>query len=76
MALVGKLFKALKRTRDTISDAFDSVRKQKVSIESLDELEEILILADIGFKNVENILDVVKKNKEDNFIKSVENYLI
>ena len=76
MALVGKLFKALKRTRDTISDAFDSVRKQKVSIESLDELEEILILADIGFKNVENILDVVKKNKEDNFITSVENYLI
>ena len=76
MALVGKLFKALKRTRETISDAFDSVRKQKVSIESLDELEEILILADIGFKNVENILDVVKKNKEDNFISSVENYLI
>ena len=76
MALVGKLFKALKRTRETISDAFDSVRKQKVSIESLDELEEILILADIGFKNVENILDVVKKNKEDNFINSVENYLI
>ena len=76
MAIVGKLFKALKRTRETISDAFDSVRKQKVSIESLDELEEILILADIGFKNVENILDVVKKNKEDNFITSVENYLI
>ena len=76
MALVGKLFKALKRTRETISDAFDSVRKQKVSIKSLDELEEILILADIGFKNVENILDVVKKNKEDNFISSVENYLI
>ena len=76
MVLVGNLFKALKRTRDTISDAFDSVRKQKVSIESLDELEEILILADIGFKNVENILDVVKKNKEDNFITSVENYLI
>ena len=76
MVLVGNLFKALKRTRETISDAFDSVRKQKVSIESLDELEEILILADIGFKNVENILDVVKKNKEDNFITSVENYLI
>ena len=76
MKLVGKLFKALERTREKISDAFDSVRKQKVSIESLDELEEILILADIGFKNVENILDVVKKNKEDNFINSVENYLI
>lgn len=76
MALVGKLFKALKRTRETISDAFDSVRKQKVSIESLEELEEILILADIGFQNVEKILNVIKKNKQDNFINSVEEYLI
>lgn len=76
MALVGKLFKALKRTRETISDAFDSVRMQKVSIESLEELEEILILADIGFQNVEKILNVIKKNKQDNFIKSVEEYLI
>ena len=41
MALVDKLFKALKLTRETISDAFDSVRKQKVSIESLDEFSQI-----------------------------------
>lgn len=32
MALFGKVFKALKQTRETISEAFDSVRKQKVSI--------------------------------------------
>jgi signal recognition particle GTPase len=76
MACVGKLFKALKRTRETISDAFDIVRKQKVSIESLDELEETLILADIGFEIVEKILDVIKKNKQDNFIADVEKYLI
>ena len=62
MAFVGKVFKALKRTRETISDAFDSVRKQKVSIESLDELEETLILADIGLGTVEKILDVIKKH--------------
>jgi fused signal recognition particle receptor len=76
MAFVGKVFKALKRTRETISDAFDSVRKQKVSIESLDQLEETLILADIGFGTVEKVLDVIKKNKQDNFILEVENFLI
>ncbi|MBT4149545.1 MAG: signal recognition particle-docking protein FtsY, partial [Candidatus Marinimicrobia bacterium] len=48
MVFAGKIFKALKQTRDKISDAFDLVRKEKVSIESLDQLEETLILADIG----------------------------
>jgi fused signal recognition particle receptor len=76
MPFVGKVFKALKRTRETISDAFDSVRKQKISIESLDELEESLILADIGLGTVEKVVDVIKKSKQDNFILEVENFLI
>jgi fused signal recognition particle receptor len=76
MAFVGKVFKAFKRTRETISDAFDSVRKQKISIESLDELEESLILADIGLGTVEKVVDVIKKSKQDNFILEVENFLI
>jgi len=76
MAFVGKVFKAFIRTRETISDAFDSVRKQKISIESLDELEESLILADIGLGTVEKVVDVIKKSKQDNFILEVENFLI
>ncbi len=76
MALVGKIFKALKQTRDKISDAFDLVRKEKVSIESLDQLEETLILADIGIDTVEKALDVIKNNKKNNFIQEVKNYLI
>ena len=76
MALFGKVFKALKQTRETISEAFDSVRKQKVSIESLDQLEETLILADLGFVVVGKILDAIKKNKKENFIIDVESYLI
>ena len=76
MALLGKVFKALKQTRETISEAFDSVRKQKVSIESLDQLEETLILADLGFVVVGKILDAIKKNKKENFIIDVESYLI
>ena len=76
MALAGKIFKALKQTRDKISDAFDLVRKEKVSIESLDQLEETLILADIGIDTVEKALGVIKNNKKNNFIQEVENYLI
>ena len=76
MEFVGKVFKAFKRTRETIFDAFDSVRKQKISIESLDELEESLILADIGLGTVEKVVDVIKKSKQDNFILEVENFLI
>ncbi len=76
MALAGKIFKALKQTRDKISEAFDLVRKEKVSIESLDQLEETLILADIGIDTVEKALDVIKNNKKNNFIQEVENYLI
>ncbi|MBT4149941.1 MAG: signal recognition particle-docking protein FtsY, partial [Candidatus Marinimicrobia bacterium] len=72
----GKIFKALKQTRDKISDAFDLVRKEKVSIESLDQLEETLILADIGIDTVEKALDVIKNNKKNNFIQEVESYLI
>jgi len=76
MVFAGKIFKALKQTRDKISDAFDLVRKEKVSIESLDQLEETLILADIGIDTVEKALDVIKNNKKNNFIQEVENYLI
>ena len=76
MAIVGKVFNALKRTRDTISNAFDLVRQQKVDIESLEKLEETLLLSDIGFEIVEKIVNVIKINKQDNFISDVENYLI
>ncbi|MBT4317983.1 MAG: signal recognition particle-docking protein FtsY [Candidatus Marinimicrobia bacterium] len=76
MVFAGKIFKALKQTRDKISDAFDLVRKEKVSIESLDQLEETLILADIGIDTVEKALDVIKNNKKNNFIQEVESYLI
>ena len=44
MALIGKIFQALRRTRDSVSKAFDTVIQRKVSPESLEELENTLIL--------------------------------
>jgi len=76
MAFMGKIFQALRRTRETVSDAFESVIKQKVTPESLDELEDTLISADMGFATVENVLGVVEKNHKKGFINKVESYLV
>tara|TARA_Y100000782_G_scaffold53935_1_gene60105 strand:+ start:311 stop:1204 length:894 start_codon:yes stop_codon:yes gene_type:complete len=76
MAFMGKIFQALRRTRETVSDAFESVIKQKVTPESLDELENTLISADMGFATVETVLGVVEKNHKKGFINKVESYLV
>jgi fused signal recognition particle receptor len=76
MAFMGKIFQALRRTRETVSNAFESVIKQKVTPESLDELENTLISADMGFATVETILGVVEKNHKKGFINKVESYLV
>ncbi|MDE0588125.1 MAG: signal recognition particle-docking protein FtsY [Candidatus Marinimicrobia bacterium] len=73
---MGKIFQALRRTRETVSDAFESVIKQKVTPESLDELEDTLISADMGFATVETVLGVVEKNHKKGFINKVESYLV
>ena len=76
MAFMGKIFQALRRTGETVSDAFESVIKQKVTPESLDELEDTLISADMGFATVETVLGVVEKNHKKGFINKVESYLV
>ncbi len=76
MAFMGKIFKALRRTRETVADAFDTVMKRKVSVESLEDLEDTLISADMGFDTVEAVLGVVENNRKEGFISKVEDYLV
>ena len=76
MAFMGKIFKALRRTRETVADAFETVMNKKVSVESLEDLEDTLISADMGFETVEAVLEVVEKNRKEEFIHKVEEYLI
>ncbi|MEE8336212.1 MAG: signal recognition particle-docking protein FtsY [Candidatus Neomarinimicrobiota bacterium] len=76
MAIVSKLFQALRRSRESISSALDNLLKQKVTPDSLQELENTLISADMGFKTVDSILQVIKKNRQDNFLEQVKNYLM
>lgn len=53
------LFSGLQKTRDNISNKIDSAlaRYQKVDEELFEELEEILISADIGVESTMNIMD-------------------
>ena len=76
MAFMGKIFQALRRTRETVSDAFETVVKRKISVESLESLQDSLIGADLGFDTVEAVLDVVEKHHVGGFIGKVEDYLV
>ncbi len=73
---MGKIFQALRRTRATVADAFDTVVQRKVSVESLEDLEDTLISTDMGIDTVEAILGVVEKNRKEEFLSKVEDYLV
>mgnify|MGYP000686886180 FL=1 len=76
MAFMGKIFQALRRTRATVADAFDTVVQRKVSVESLEDLEDTLISTDMGIDTVEAVLGVVEKNRKEEFLSKVEDYLV
>ena len=61
MVFMGKIFNALSFTREAVSDAFDTVLKRKVSLESMEQLEDALIFADLGFDTVEAVMSVVRR---------------
>jgi fused signal recognition particle receptor len=59
-----KLKNGLKKTSSKISDDVHTIFiKKKLSQETLDLLEETLIMADIGAKNAANIIADIKKDK-------------
>ncbi len=75
MAFIGKLFNALRRSRDRVSSAFQQLVKEKVSPQSLEQLEETLLASDLGLSTVEDILEIVKKHSHDNFLNEVADYM-
>lgn len=62
MGLFGKISKGLKKTRDNLSQAVNSVVSSfsKIDEELFEELEEALILADTGVNTAEAICDELK----------------
>lgn len=58
----GKLKDGLEKTRKGITDKVDDIIKsyQKIDEELFEDLEEVLIMADIGFETTERIIEEVK----------------
>ena len=74
--MLSKLYKALTNSRSNIANAFNSLIQKKITRESLEELEEQLLSADLGYKTVESILTVVENHSTSDFIGKVKDHLI
>ena len=70
------LFSALENTRSSISKAFNRLKRGTMSQEEIENIEEKLLLADIGYNTVESIIEIIKKFKAGDFLSEVKTYLI
>ena len=70
------LFSALENTRSSISKAFNRLKSGTMSQEEIENIEEKLLLADIGYDTVESIIEIIKKFKAGDFLSEVKTYLI
>ena len=70
------LFSALENTRSSISKAFNKLKSGSMSQEEIENIEEKLLLADIGYDTVESIIEIIKKFKAGDFLFEVKKYLI
>ncbi len=72
--LFGRLFAGLTKTRDSINESFNRLFSGFSSIDDdfYDELEETLIMADLGLDTTERIIDELKDLVKKNHIKEVE----
>ena len=76
MPFIGNIFQALSKTREKVADAFDNIVKRKVTPDSLEQLEEVLLSSDMGFETVSTILNVVEKHHDEGFLPKVEDHLV
>ena len=74
--MLNRLFSALENTRSSISNAFKGLSGNNISDDNIEQIEEKLLLADIGFDTVENIIKIIKKFKNDNFLNEIKKYLL
>lgn len=75
MGIFDKFFKGLKKTREEgITAQLDEVMESydKITDELFEELEEILIMGDVGFPTAEKIIKSLKEKVENDRIKDVK----
>lgn len=68
-----RLVQGLTKTRNSIKSSFDSLFKSgKIDDDFYEELEEILVMADIGYATTEKIIEDLKEKVKENKIKEPE----
>ena len=68
--LFGKLFEGLNKTRTNIAQTFDTVfKRSNIDDEFFDELEEALIIADIGVSTTDYIIEQLRERIKQEKIK-------
>lgn len=73
MGIFSKIGKALKKTRDGLSGALSSLfSKNKIGAEFYDELEEILIGADISVSTAEEVVEEIRAEAKQEKIRDKE----
>jgi len=67
MGLFSKIKDGLKKTRDSLSNAVSSVIKSftKIDEELFEELEEILVMSDVGMVTAQKITDLLRKKVKE-----------
>ncbi len=76
MSVLKKLFGALSKTRKTFTNAFSVISGNRITAETLLELEEQLLAADLGFDTVDGIIELGKQHNGTEFIPKVKEYLL
>ena len=68
MGLFSKFEKALKKTRESISGQISSMLHSftKIDDELFEELEELLVMGDVGMNSAQRICETVKKKSQRN----------
>lgn len=71
IGLLERLKRGLSKTRDAVSSSIDNLLNGKAKIDDdlYDELEEILISADVGVETTVNIIDDLRDYIADNYIR-------
>lgn len=76
MIFGAKIFKALSKTRSSISESLKALKRTKIDEELLLNLEDSLIASDVGVNTTELIIDKLRNNKTDDPVGLIKEILI
>lgn len=74
--ILSSLFQVLSRTRDSLAGAFRVLLRRKIDPQTLDTLEEALLLADMGIATVDEVLELVRKQNQKELLGAIRNHLL